>query len=490
MNALGIGEDSQARIEAHAGLMDAARLAYIYGLPSYEVARQRYRALSLPRKGGPLRLNTFLHSRALSTPTTAVVTAVNSDTLLSRAWIDLSRGPLVIHVPDAAERYYSLALMDFFTNNFAVLGRRSEGTPAGNFLLAGPRWDGAARAGMSLIRAPTNAVWALGRILVYGSDDLAAVHALQNQFMISRSGLASEIAQQSPDPLSLPVAALETTDLLTFFDVLNAVLTENPPPARDIAILDRLRTIGVGPSLEFTRSDFTPPQLDALRQGLASARDMIWTQVGFRTLAPQKARSGHWPSDALLAQLRGPDDPSRARIQSRRALGWSGPPGQPGDFATDYASRAQCALAGLGLLPREEAMYFSTASDATGATLNGGSRYVLSFPSAGLPPVDAFWSLTIYRTDENNRRWLVPNAINRYSIGSHTPGLYYGADGSLEISIQHLRPTNDEGNWLPAPEGPFLLTLRAYRPRRELYAGVYTIPEVRRRSSANEKAFS
>jgi hypothetical protein len=472
---------AQSQADLHGGLMDTARLAYIYGFPTYEVARLRYRALSLARKGKLLRLNTFLHSRTLSTPTTALVTAVNSDTLLSRAWIDLSRGPLVIHVPDVADRYYSLALMDFFTNNFAVLGQRPAGTAAGNFLLAGPRWDGTAPAALTLIRAPTNAVWALARILIYGPDDVATVRALQDQLTISRSGVTPDSGPPSRDPLSLPVAALETTDLLTFFDVLNAALTENPPPASDKVVLDRLQSINVGPSLQFSRGDFSKPQLNALRQGLASARDTISAHVGFRTPTQQKTRPRQWPSDALLARLRGPPDASRAAQFDRgRSVGWSGPTGQVGNFGTDYLTRAQCALAGLGLLPREEAMYFSTATDAIGAALHGDSRYILAFPPGGLPPVDAFWSLTVYQTDANQRRWLVANPINRYSIGNRTPGLCYGGDSSLEILIQRDRPASGEENWLPAPAGPFLLTLRAYLPRPELRDGAYRIPAVRR----------
>ncbi|MGA2792926.1 MAG: DUF1254 domain-containing protein [Roseiarcus sp.] len=482
MNEARTAGDSRTQADICDDLMDIARLAYIYGLPCYEVARLRYRALSLPRKGGPLRPNTFLHTRALSTPATAVVTAVNSDTLLSRAWIDLSRGPLIIHLPDTADRYYSLALMDVFTNNFAVPGRRTTGTAAGRFLLAGPQWDGAAPAGMKAIRAPTNAVWALVRILVDGPGDVAAVHAIQDQFAISRWGAPSDAASWSRDPLSLPVQPLDNAKPLIFFDVLNAMLTENPPPARDGAVLDRLRAIGVGPSLRFSRQDFAPPQLEALRRGLASARDMIGAQAGFRTLAPQRAGFGHWPSDALLAQLRGPIDASRRPTPGDRRLGWSGPLGDVGNFGADYLLRAQCALAGLGLLPREEAMYFSTATDAIGAPLNGRNRYVLRFPPAGLPPVDAFWSLTIYQTDENNRRWLAPNPIDRYSLGSRKSDLRYGGDGSLEIFIQHVAPTGGEENWLPAPDAPFLLTLRAYQPRRALLEGRFSIPEVQRRS--------
>ncbi|MGO9758200.1 MAG: DUF1254 domain-containing protein [Roseiarcus sp.] len=475
--------NEQAADGALAELMDIARLAYIYGLPIYEVARLRYRALSLPRKGGPLRLNTFLHTRTLSTPTTSDVTAVNCDTLLSRAWIDLARGPLIFGLPDTADRYYSLALMDAFTNNFEVLGRRATGASPLRFLLAGPRWDGAAPPGMSTVRAPTDTVWALVRILVDGPADVAAVHAIQDQLSISRWGAPSDAAIDKPDPLSLPVLPMDNAKPLTFLEALNAMLTENPPPAQDQPILDRLRKIGVGPSLRFRRQDFTAPQLDALRQGLAAGREKVRAAEGFLALDPQRAEFGRWPSNALLLQLRGPLDESR--YYGDRRQGWGDPPGEVGDFGANYLMRAKCALAGLGLLPRKEAMYFSTSTDAAGDPLIGGDRYVLRFPPDGLPPVDAFWSLTLYQTDDNKRRWLAPNALDRYSIGSRKTDLRYGGDGSLDIFIQHDAPAGDEANWLPAPNAPFLLTLRAYQPRSALLERRYAIPEVLRRSPSD-----
>jgi hypothetical protein len=125
-------------------------------------------------------------------------------------------------------------------------------------------------------------------------------------------------------------------------------------------------------------------------------------------------------------------------------------------------------------------MYFTTATDHVGAGLNGNNQYIMRFPPGGLPPVDAFWSLTVYRTDQNNRRWLVPNEISRHSLGNHSAALRYGRGGSLDILIQHDRPKANEENWLPAPGGPFLLTLRAYLPRRELLEGTYAIPYVKR----------
>jgi len=454
-------------------LADIARLAYIYGFPSYQMARLRFQALKQRNAG----LNSLRHRRALTTPATGRISNTNADMVKSAAWLDLSRGPLVIGVPESKERYYSLALMDFFTNNFAVLGQRSNKPATGNFLLVGPRWNGAVPTGMTVLRSPTNSVWALARILVYGPGDEQAVHALQDQFTISRSGFLSEGMTPSPHPLSMPVPALDNANLLMFFDVLNVVLTENTPPARDKEILNRLQLIGVGPSLRFDRRGFTQPERDALREGINAARDVLRVGVGARMHAAAK----HWASDRLLAQLRG--HTTAAQPQKSRGSGWSSPAAMVGEFGTDYLLRARCALRGIGGLPREDAMYFIATTDAAGDRLGRGS-YVLRFPEGGLPPVDAYWSLTAYQTDKSHRAWLIPNEINRYSIGNHTPGLRYGSRGSLEILIQRERPTTDEENWLPAPEGEFLLTLRAYLPRRELLDGIYAIPAVQRRSSS------
>jgi hypothetical protein len=457
----------------HDDLIDIARLAYIYGFPPYEMARLRFQAVGRPHQGQTMRLNAFRHDRALTSPTSGRVTTTNADMLKSNAWLDLGQSPLVIRVPNTAGRYYSLALMDCFTNNFTVLGPRRTGAAAGDFFLAGPQWNGDAPVGMTLLRAPTNAVWALVRILVHGPDDLAAVRELQEGFTISAPlGHALSPAPPGPDPHPPAMSPFDDSKPLKFFDVLNVVLTENPPLPQDQPVLDRLRTIGVGPSLKFKRRDFTPAQLHALRQGLASAREALHR--------PRQAGPTRWPSDALLARLRGPVDGSQGARQGARRTGWTFPDATVGNFAADYVLRARCALRGIGGLPCEEAMYFIATTDASGARLGGG-RYVLRFPPGGTPPADAYWSLTAYWTDENNRRWLVPNEVGRYSIGNHQPGLRYAEDGSLKILIQHDRPAASAENWLPAPEGRFVLTLRAYQPKPELLEGRYVIPEVRRR---------
>ena len=457
-------------------LMDLAWTAFVYGFPCYELARLRYRAMNNPFQGKPSVVNTWRHVKRLRTPETSRVTAANSDMLHSGAWLDLSGGPLVIGLPQRGKRYYSVQLMDMFTNNFAVLGRDVTKAGGRKFLVAGPQWRGKAPAGMTLLRAPTNAAWALSRILVDGAGDLPAAYALQEQFTMSAYGKPARGEAANFDPLSLPVFPLENADPLKFFDVLNAVLTENLPPERDRPIIEKLKKIGVGPSLKFDRSAFTAEELAALKEGIASGRDTLQD----RNRGAWQPNRRHRPSNQLVAQMRGPmgaDDEARGP----QARGWSRPFKEAGNFGTNYLLRARYALVSIGVLPREEAMYFRTVTDAAGNRLDGEGRYVLRFPAGGLPPVDAFWSLTVYQADANKRRWLVPNEIDRYSIGDRTPGLRYDKDGSLEIVIQHTRPVGDVSNWLPVCEGKFSLTLRTYWPRQELLDEAYAIPQLERR---------
>lgn len=447
MNELPNTRNASAGEDGLGEVAEAARLAFIYGFPIYEMARLRYRAFT--KGDSPARPNIFRHGRQLIFPGNNRTTSNNVDTLYSGAWVDLSRGSLLIHMPKIEGRYYSLQLLDFFTNNFAVLGARTPDSH--DFLLAGPQWNGRTPAGTKLIRSPTNAVWAMLRILVDDPDDVPAVCKLQDQFSITPGpGRVRKSVRGGLDPLSMPVLPLERTDRLKFFDVLNALLTENPPPPQDSEVLKRLRPIGVGPSLTFDRDRFTASELEEIYKGMAAA-----------------ARAMRLPMFA-------------------NAGGWSRPPADMGVFGTNYPWRARCALVGIGALPREEAMYFTTFCDASGAPLRGGNRYVINFEPGNQPPADAFWSLTVYRRDEQMRRWLVPNPINRYSIGDRTPHLRYSDDGSLRIFVQHMRPVANQENWLPAPPGPFLLTLRTYWPRPELLDERYTIPLPTARAPAQQ----
>jgi hypothetical protein len=417
-----------------------AKQAYIYTFPLYVMYRTRYDALQ--RFGTP---NRFAHARALATPASRAVTAPNNDTLYSSAWLDLSYGPLILHVPDTAGRYYSLAFMDFYTNNFAYVGRRTTGTQAGDFLIVGPNWQGLTPAGMPLIAAPTRAVWLLGRFMVNGDEDLPDVHALQDQLTLKALSGNAVVTPSSRDWARLKP---DPADPWNYFAIVSAALTGNPPPARDHRVVADLAKIGLDSNASFAVSRFSTEERAALLSGVAAAKHDLEIAMTPRTVGQP---------------------------------GWTKPRTDLGNFGTDYFFRALVAQVGLAALEPQEAVYLSPTGDADGRPTDGAHRYLLHFPKGGLPPVDAFWSLTMYQVEADHRRFLVANRVNRYSIGDRTKGLVYNADGSLDIFIQHLSPgATKEANWLPAPAGRFVLSLRAYQPRPELLNSQYQMPVLQR----------
>jgi hypothetical protein len=431
------GPGADARRVALPELSALAKEAYIYTFPLYAMYRTRYDALA--RSGAP---NRFQHARTLATPASRAVTAPNNDTLYSSAWLDLSQGPLVLHVPDTAGRYYSLAFMDFYTNNFAYVGRRRTGTKAGDFLIVGPRGQGERPPGIPVIAAPTNGVWLLGRILVTGVEDLPTVHALQNQLALT--ALSSGDGGTAPRKRAGIGPKPEPNNPWNYFAVVNAALTENPPPARDRQVVVDVAKIAIGPDAFFDATRFSTEERAALLAGVGAAKRELETALIPRTIGRP---------------------------------GWTKPRADLGNFGTDYFFRASVAQVGLAALEPQEAVYLSPTGDADGRPTDGTHRYLLHFSKGGLPPVDAFWSLTMYQVDPDQRRFLVENSLNRYSIGDRTKGLVYNADGSLDIFIQHQSPGEArEANWLPAPEGRFVLSLRAYQPRSELLNGQYQVP--------------
>ncbi|MFO1197624.1 MAG: DUF1254 domain-containing protein [Burkholderiaceae bacterium] len=384
--------------------------------------------------------------RKLSTPADRWVTTPNNDTLLSSAWLDLSTGPVVLTVPDTAGRYYSVALIDSYTNNFAILGRRTTGTRAGEFVVVGPRWGGTLPETRRVLRAPTDDVLVFVRVLVDGDADLPAARAIQDTI---------RLAPLDPGPAApgwAPATAAPTTpDSREYLELVNAMLERNPPPAHEAARVEAFAAVGVG--------------------GARCAWD---------ALAPEVRQRWSRELAGLYALLR---DRTRmigapTPLDRPPIPGWSAGRATMGDWGTDYAYRAFVALGGLLALPHAEAIYLAANADATRAPLDGRHRYRLRIPAQGLP-VDAFWSLTLYQVEPDGRRFLVENPLGRYSIGDRTPGLRHGPDGSLDLAIQHPTPA-DAANWLPAPSGRFDLFLRAYQPRADFLDGRVPLPPVER----------
>jgi len=406
-------------------LSEAAREAWVFALPLIEVASTRTGTGAF---GGGI--NQITHQRDLADHTSRAVTTPNNDTLYSSAQLDLSRGPVTLTLPVSGGRYLSLALMDAYTNNFVVLGTRTTGSRGGTFRLVGPDEPG---GGPGTVRAPTNHVWALARILVDGAHDLDAARAVQ-----------SGISVQGPVCPPQPLRAGRKGDWQTYFAAADALMVENPPPATDGALLERIASLGLGHG-HFDPTKFSADEAAAIAAGVAKAQSTLH----------------HYA-------------PGRAGVIG----GWTYPKSELGNFGQSYGFRALVALSGLAALPPVEAMYMRAVGEHRGL-YDGTKAWRLHFPADQLIPVASFWSLSLYEGTADGQFFFTDNPIHRYAIGDRTPGLTYGSDGSLDILIRHEPPTGEAvGNWLPAPAGPFALFMRAYFAKPALLDGQYRLPPV------------
>jgi hypothetical protein len=408
-------------------LRQAAREAWLYCLPLVEMAAARTRTLS-GRGGQPAAINSFRHARELAGPQNRAITAPNNDTLYSSAWLDLTRGPVILTVPPTGRRYISVAGMNMYTDNDFILGTRTIGGAGGRFTIVGP---GQAGAGPDVVRLATPHGWLLARTLVDGPDDLPAVHKVQDALRLD--GPAGDAPASTASRKSPP---------LEYFAAAAAVLKSDPPPATDRALFARIAPLGLSARGDFDPTRFSAAQVAEIAAGVTEG------MFSMRSLAP-------------------------THIQ-----GWSYPRGDLGFYGDDYLFRAGVALSGLAALTPSEAMYLQPLGDDGKGRMLNRDAYRLSFPAGQLPPVDGFWSLTMYEATPDAQFFLVANAANRYAIGDRTRGLTKNADGSLDIWIGRADPgPGRRSNWLPAPaSGPYSLSLRAYLPRHDLIDGKWRCP--------------
>lgn len=426
--------------------------AYVYGIALMEFLRQArtQTSVTVPNTLSDAPVNQLGSARHLASSAHQVIVQPNLDTLYTMGHLDLRHEALVLHVPAVPHhRYYSFEFLDPYTNVFHYLGTRTTGDRAGNFVITGPSFRGRVPKGLRRIRSRYQLAWLVGRTLVYGRADLPEVHRIQNGYRLIplsqylRRGLGWRPAR--PRRIITRHTTYKIPTGLAFFDQLGAALAHNPPPRRDAAVLRELRTMGIGPGLHPSREHLSP----AVRAGLKDAVAQGPAQV-FRL------------RESLAVQSIIAHD------------GWFVPPANTGAYRDDYSLRAVIAVYGLAANRPAEAMYIVGAADRTRTLLNGAHNYVVHFPSGHLPPARYFWSLTMY----NQSFYLVPNPINRYAIGNRSAGLRYNRDGSLDIYIQHTAPAGHRSNWLPAPAGPFEVTLRLYGPRRSALRGTYVFPPI------------
>ncbi|MFF1359590.1 DUF1254 domain-containing protein [Streptomyces sp. NPDC058297] len=436
--------ETQAAVGTLAALA-AEAYVFAYPLVTMELTKRQMIRRSAPQGGAPV--NTFAHVPATPDATFEGVVSPNADTLYSVAWLDLSAGPVLLSVPETHGRYYLLPLYDAWTNVFACPGTRTTGDGAGEFALVGPDWEGELPDGAQRIDAPTSLVWIIGRTQVNGVHDYPAVHAVQAGYRLTPlSGDDAPYTDPGPGPVDLvtaPVDQVAALDAATFFAMTAHLMAANPPKSADAPLMERMAQLGVVPGEPFDWDALTPEEQRAITQGVAEG----------------------------LAQVEAAGRRPRAEVRN----GWM-TAYDIGEYGTDYLQRAAVTVVGLGANLPQDAIYPMSRVDADGEPLHGSNRYHLHFDADAMPPVDAFWSLTMY----NDRQFFVDNPINRYAIGDRND-LHSNADGSLTLLIQDTSPGEGlEPNWLPAPEGTFNVMLRLFWPQQSVLDRSWTVPAIRR----------
>jgi len=419
----------------------AVDAAFNYCYPLYEFARAQRRTTlggegALPSAD---RLNRVFHRRGLTDHTARGGTSPNNDTLYSSAFLELSGGPVELSVPSVHDRYFSIAFMNAFLDNFQYIGARATGGEGGRFWIVGPDFEGGAPPGLGLVRSDTNDVWMLCRTLVTGVEDLPAANEIQDR-------IALMLPEERGSARPVTSATGEDANGEQVLVAANEILGRSGRQRGQAARATTFAALGVRPGAT---------AFDALPIAIQSG----WRGAGPRGIARLRARYA-----------------SGGRVRD----GWSGWREGLGDFGTNDLDRAAIALGGIAALSHEEAMYFVSVSDSAGRPLDGMARYRMRIPAEGVP-VDSFWSVTMYSAEPDGRFLFVESPINRYSVGDRSPGLVRSPDGVIDIIMSHDRPASSlGGNWLPMPNGPFRVTLRAYLPKPEMLSGQWAPPPLER----------
>ena len=429
-----------------------AKEAYIYGFPLVDNYRIQY-AYFVDRQNlefkGPW--NQLINTPRVYTPNDKAVQTPNSDTPYSFVGMDLRAEPIVLTVPPIEkERYFSIQLIDAYTHNFDYIGSRTTGNGGGSFLIAGPGWNGAMPEGVKKVfRSETGFVFALYRTQLFSPDDLDNVKKVQAGYKAEPLSAFVDQARPAAAPafdFIKPLTPADQKTSLEFFSILNFTLQFCPTDPSETELMARFDSIGVGAGKTFDPSTLSPEMKTAIEQGMADA----W--VEFANLR-KKIDSGEVSTSDL--------------------------PGSRASLKNNYLYRMATAVLGIYGNSKEEAMYPLYQVDAAGQKLDGANRYTMRLAPGQLPPVNAFWSLTMYELPAS---LLVANPLNRYLLNSPMlPQFVKDADGGLTLYLQNESPGKDkEPNWLPAPKGPFLVFMRLYWPKPEAVDGSWKQPPMTR----------
>ena len=410
--------------------------AYIYGysLVTMDMTRRQFTNVGAP-DDTHAPMGQFLRVRTYPPVDVRTVTAPNADTLYTTAWLDVSKEPWIVSIPDMGDRYYLVPMLDGWTTVFQVPGKRTTGDKAQRYAITGPGWTGTLPAGVTEYKSPTAMVWILGRIYCTGTpEDYAKVHALQDKFSVVP--LSSYGKPYTPPPgevdpsFDMKTAVRDQVDALSvndFFNYLAKLMKTNPPTAEDAPMVAKMATIGLVPG-----QDFDPSKLGVFDKDAIKAVPKLAQLKIVKFLKDMPLTNG-W---AVFAKT--------------------------GTYGTDYLDRATVTAFGLGANRPQDAVYPTGLKDAGGDDFDAASKkYIMHFDKGQMPPVNGFWSLTMY----DAQFFFVPNPLKRYTLSQRNKFIT-NADGSVDLYLQADSPGKaKETNWLPAPKAKFVPMLRLYWPK-------------------------
>jgi len=426
---------------------------YIYGYPlvTMEMTRRVMTNVAAP-EGLRSPMGTFVNAREYPTAAFRDVTAPNADTLYSAAWLDLSKEPWVLSIPDEKDRYYLMPMLSGWTDVFQVPGKRTTGDKAQTYAITGPKWKGTLPKGVKQLKSPTDMVWVLGRTYCTGTpEDYKAVHEIQDQYRIVPLSAYGKTYTPPPgkvDPsVDMKTPVRDQVDRLSageYFKLMAALMKDNPPAKADAPIIARMKKIGIVPGKAF--------DIDKVPPAVAKALEDV-PKAGVEKIM------GHF------------------KEAGAHVNGWVFTT-KTGLYGTEYLQRALVTAIGLGANRPQDAVYPTSETDADGKPYSGVNKYVMHFPKGQLPPVNGFWSLTMY----DSNYFFVANSLNRFTLSQRNE-LKKNADGSVDLYIQSDNPGPEkESNWLPAPKDKFVLMLRLYWPKEKspsILDGTWKPPSVK-----------
>ena len=437
-SSLGACSSSGTKTTSRQEAVGTAVDAYIYGFPLVTMDMTRKQLTNVDTAGqSRAPMGQLIRMRTYPTAAYRDVPGANTDTLYTMVWLDVSKEPWVLSIPDMGDRYYLMPMLDGWTDVFQVPGKRTTGDKAQVYAITGPGWSGTLPPGVTELKSPTGLVWILGRIYCTGTaEDYAKVHALQDKFSVVPLSAYGKPYTPPPNEVDanfdMKTAVREQVDAIgidEYFNYLAKLMKTNPPAVADAPMVATMAKIGLVPG-----KDFDPSKLGAFDREAIKA-------------VPK------------LAQVKIIEYFKKAVTPVN---GWSYLTKNIGVYETDYIQRALVTAIGLGANRPQDAIYPTSEKDADGSDYDGASKkYVMHIDKGQMPPVDGFWSLTMYDAGY----FFVPNPLNRYTVSSRNK-FVANADGSVDLYLQADSPGKaKEANWLPAPKAKFIPMLRLYWPK-------------------------